>query len=90
MQGGAVATDSTLQGGAAAEALQLYAQAALLDAGDIVLWNRMGALVRASWCDCLSAKSFGYHQLHQGFHRWFSVTSSFHGCKALCCCRPHS
>ena len=33
--------------GTAAQALGLYGQAATLDAGDIVLWNRMGALVRA-------------------------------------------
>jgi hypothetical protein len=90
VQGGAVATDSTLQTGAAAEALQLYAQAALLDAGDVVLWNRMGVLVRASGRDSLNTKSFGHYQLHQGFHRWFSVPSSFDGCRALCCCRPHS
>jgi len=32
--------------GTAPEALRLYGQAAALDAGDIVLWNRMGALVR--------------------------------------------
>lgn len=35
-----------LQGGTATEALRLYAQAAALDGGDIVLWNRMGKLVR--------------------------------------------
>jgi hypothetical protein len=39
------AIGGVLQGGAAVEALRLYAQAALLDASDIVLWNRMGALV---------------------------------------------
>jgi hypothetical protein len=44
------AASNTLQGGAALEALQLYAQAALLDAGDIVLWNRMGVLVRTFKC----------------------------------------
>ena len=31
--------------GTAAQALGLYGQAALLDGGDIVLWNRMGTLV---------------------------------------------
>lgn len=46
VQGDTDAADNTLQGGAALKALQLYAQAALLDAGDIVLWNRMGCLVR--------------------------------------------
>lgn len=41
-----MAGGGALQGGtAAAQALQLYAQAAALDAGDIVLWNRIGALV---------------------------------------------
>lgn len=30
----------------AAEALKLYGEAAQLDNGDIVLWNRMGTLVR--------------------------------------------
>lgn len=32
----------------AREALTLYGQAAALDGGDIVLWNRMGALVGAA------------------------------------------
>lgn len=32
--------------GTAAQALGLYGEAAMLDAGDIVLWNRMGTLVR--------------------------------------------
>ncbi len=31
--------------GTAAQALGLYGQAAMLDGGDIVLWNRMGSLV---------------------------------------------
>lgn len=30
----------------AADALKLYGEAAQLDNGDIVLWNRMGTLVR--------------------------------------------
>ena len=33
--------------GTAAQALGLYGEAATLDGGDIVLWNRMGTLVRA-------------------------------------------
>lgn len=32
--------------GSAEEALRLYGDAAQLDGGDIVLWNRMGTLVR--------------------------------------------
>ena len=33
--------------GTAVQALKLYAEAAMLDDGDIVLWNRMGTLVCA-------------------------------------------
>ena len=33
--------------GSAGEALALYGEAAALDGGDIVLWNRMGTLARS-------------------------------------------
>ena len=39
--------------GTAAQALALYGEAAMLDDGDIVLWNRMGALV----CMMLSGRT---------------------------------
>ena len=37
------------EAGSAAEALRLYGEAVQLDAGDIVLWNRMGTLVRKQY-----------------------------------------
>ena len=58
MQADADAASDTLQSGAALKALQLYAQAALLDAGDIVLWNRMGVLVRNFVCTLGHQTSF--------------------------------
>ena len=41
--------------GTAAQALGLYGQAAMLDGGDIVLWNRMGTLVRV----CIVLPAYG-------------------------------